>query len=147
VSDDSKNYNAKHQGQSDAPPKGDINETNFIKRCWRDFARAGFRVWEFFRLTIDSIGATMCNCFDVVGNKFHEKLIEKVPEGAEVSKDFDTGWCNTLFSVETGRLLVMLKYRITYRGKKKNGEPAKSLNKLEANINMTYCPFCGKKQN
>ncbi|GKW21864.1 hypothetical protein PEC302107_35930 [Pectobacterium araliae] len=34
----------------------------------------------------------MCNCLKQIGEKLNQRLMEKVPEGSEVSKGFDTGW-------------------------------------------------------
>lgn len=89
----------------------------------------------------------MCNCINEVGAQIEERLKEKVPEGAEVSEStFDTGWDNQILSLSEGKLFVMLKYKLAYRAKKKNGEMAKNLNRLETNVKMSFCPFCGESQ-
>ncbi|EKP1959569.1 hypothetical protein OFY84_005017, partial [Salmonella enterica] len=72
----------------------------------------------------------MCNCINEVGAQIEAQLKEKVPEGAEVSEStFDTGWDNQVLSLSEGKLFVMLKYKLAYRAKKKNGEMAKNLNR------------------
>ncbi|HIC8353311.1 hypothetical protein [Enterobacter roggenkampii] len=89
----------------------------------------------------------MCNCINEVGAQIEARLKEKVPEGAEVSENtFDTGWDNQVLSLSEGKLFVMLKYKLAYRAKKKNGEMAKNLNRLETNVKMSFCPFCGESQ-
>lgn len=88
----------------------------------------------------------MCDCFEVFGEKMKQRLMEKVPEGSEVSKGFDTGWDNNCFSFSTGKSMVMMKYRLAYRARKKDGTPAKNLTRLESNFKMNHCPFCGEKQ-
>ncbi|EKP1748561.1 hypothetical protein ACE2PB_005140 [Salmonella enterica] len=89
----------------------------------------------------------MCNCINEVGAQIEAQLKEKVPEGAEVSEStFDTGWDNQVLSLSEGKLFVMLKYKLAYRAKKKNGEMAKNLNRLETNVKMSFCPFCGESQ-
>lgn len=89
----------------------------------------------------------MCNCINEVGAHIEALLKEKVPEGAEVSEStFDTGWDNQVLSLSDGGLHVTLKYKLAYRDKKKNGEMAKNLNRLETNVKMSFCPFCGESQ-
>lgn len=89
----------------------------------------------------------MCNCINEVGAKIEARLKEKVPEGAEVSESiFDTGWDNQVISLSDGKMYVMLKYKLACRAKKKNGEMAKNLNRLETNVKMSFCPFCGESQ-
>ncbi|ERK18586.1 hypothetical protein L579_1910 [Pantoea sp. AS-PWVM4] len=39
----------------------------------------------------------------------------------------------------------MLRYRLAYRLKKKNGELAKNFTRKECSLKMTYCPLCGNK--
>ncbi|HCK7147647.1 TPA: hypothetical protein N0X11_005048, partial [Enterobacter roggenkampii] len=56
------------------------------------------------------------------------------------------GWDNQVLSLSEGKLFVMLKYKLAYRAKKKNGEMAKNLNRLETNVKMSFCPFCGESQ-
>lgn len=88
----------------------------------------------------------MCNCIETAAEKLKQHLVAKVPEGAEVSESMlDTGWENTMLSLDSGKSHVMLKYRLAYRAKKKNGEMAKNMNRLEANLKMTFCPLCGEK--
>lgn len=48
----------------------------------------------------------MCNCINEVGKKIELRLLEKAPEGAEVSRGFDTGWEGSVFSFTSGELLV-----------------------------------------
>lgn len=89
----------------------------------------------------------MCNCINEVGAHIEARLKEKVPEGAEVSEStFDTGWDNQVLSLSDGGSHVTLKYKLAYRAKKKNGEMAKNLNRLETNVKMSFCPFCGEAQ-
>lgn len=88
----------------------------------------------------------MCDCFETVGGRMKQRLMEKVPEGSEVSKGFDTEWENKCLSLSTGKAMVMLKYKLAYRAKKKDGSPAKNLTRMEGNVAMNYCPFCGEKQ-
>lgn len=87
----------------------------------------------------------MCDCLEKVSEKIEAKLLEKVPEGAEVSRGFDTGWDNTVFSLSSGRLLVNMRYKMAYRAKKKNGEMAKNLTRLDCSVAMAYCPLCGEE--
>jgi len=88
----------------------------------------------------------MCNCIETAAEKLKQHLLVKVPDGAEVSESMlDTGWENTMFSLGDSKLHVMLKYRLAYRAKKKNGEMAKNMNRLEASLQMTFCPLCGEK--
>lgn len=90
----------------------------------------------------------MCDCMKKVGDELQKRLMEKVPVGSEVSTNlFDkVGWDNQCFGLMSGKTHVMLKYRLAYRAKKKNGELAKNFTRLETNIKMSYCPFCGEKQ-
>lgn len=90
----------------------------------------------------------MCDCMKKVGDELQKRLMEKVPVGSEVSTNlFDKfGWDNQCFGLTSGKTHVMLKYRLAYRAKKKNGELAKNFTRLETNIKMSYCPFCGEKQ-
>ena len=83
-----------------------------------------------------------------VGDELQKRLMEKVPVGSEVSTNlFDkVGWDNQCLDLTSGKIHVMLKYRLAYRAKKKNGELAKNFTRLETNIKMSYCPFCGEKQ-
>lgn len=85
----------------------------------------------------------MCDCFKSIGEKIEARLLEKVPEGAEVSRGFDTGWDNTVFSLSSGRSMVNLRYKLAYKAKKKNGEMAKNYSRLDCSVAMAYCPFCG----
>lgn len=39
----------------------------------------------------------MCDCLKHVGNAVKTRLLEKVPEGAEVFEGFETGWDNSVF--------------------------------------------------
>lgn len=88
-----------------------------------------------------------CNCLDQAKERLHDHLMKGVPEGSELAGRFDgTGWDNEVMSFSSGSLHVMLKYRIAYRIKKKNGDMAKNLTRKEVSIKMTYCPFCGQKQ-
>lgn len=86
----------------------------------------------------------MCNCITLVGEKLEAALRGKVPDGAEVSKGFDTGWENQMMSISDGKIHVMLKFKLTYRAKKKSGEMAKNLSRLETSAKMSFCPFCGE---
>lgn len=89
----------------------------------------------------------MCNCIQEAGSQIEARLKEKVPEGAEVSDStFDTGWDNQVLSFSEGKMFVMLKYKLAYRAKKKNGEMAKNMNRLETVVKMSFCPFCGESQ-
>ncbi len=88
----------------------------------------------------------MCDCLKTIGDKLQARLLEKVPSDAEISRGFDTGWDNACISLSSGKMIVMMKYRAAYRAKKKNGEPAKNLTRLETNLKMSYCPICGEKQ-
>jgi len=87
----------------------------------------------------------MCEYFKNIGEKIEARLLEKVPEGAKVSRGFDTGWENTVFSLLTGRSLVSLRYKLAYKAKKKNGEMAKNYSRLDCSVTMAYCPFCGEE--
>lgn len=88
----------------------------------------------------------MCNCINEIGEKIEAKLMDEVPDGAEISKGFDTGWDGTVMLLGTGKLHVMLKYKLAYRIKRKNGEMAKNKTHSECSVAMSYCPFCGEKQ-
>ncbi|WP_338494089.1 hypothetical protein VRB23_06490 [Erwinia aphidicola] len=87
----------------------------------------------------------MCDCLKKVEEKLKSHLMEKVPEGSEVSNGFETGWDNQLMSFTTSKLYVMMKYKLAYRSAKKDGTLAKNLTRLETNLKMTYCPMCGEK--
>lgn len=90
----------------------------------------------------------MCDCMKKVGDELQKRLMEKVPDGSEVSTNlFDkVGWDNQCLGLESGNIFVMLKYRLSYRARKKNGELSKNFTRLETNMKMSYCPFCGEKQ-
>ncbi|MFN1150246.1 hypothetical protein [Serratia liquefaciens] len=89
----------------------------------------------------------MCNCISDIGTKIETQLKDKVPEGAEISESlFDTGWENQILSLSDGKSYVTLKYRLAYRAKKKNGDMAKNMNRIETNVKMSFCPFCGESQ-
>lgn len=89
----------------------------------------------------------MCDCMKKVGDELQKRLMEKVPAGSEVSTNlFDkVGWDNQCLGLSSGKNYVMLKYRLTYRARKKNGELAKNFTRLETNLKMSYCPICGEK--
>ncbi|MCA6998191.1 hypothetical protein [Dickeya solani] len=88
----------------------------------------------------------MCDCFDRIGTMLHERLSEGVPDGAEISSPggFDTGWGNAWLGLGTGRIHIMLKYKLAYRAKKKDGAMAKNLTRKETSVRMSFCPFCGQ---
>lgn len=90
----------------------------------------------------------MCDCMSKMEVLLKERLMESVPEGSLVSDSiFDkTGWDNQCMSFSSGKIWVMLKYRLAYKAMKKNGDIAKSFTRLETNVKMSYCPFCGEKQ-
>lgn len=88
----------------------------------------------------------MCNCIEEIGAKAHARIMERVPDGAEVSNGFDTGWDGTVLSFTSGKMHVMMRYKLAYRMKKQNGEMAKNLTRTECSIAMSFCPFCGEKQ-
>ena len=92
-------------------------------------------------------GVKMCNCMNEMAEKLNAHLLQKVPEGSEVSDGLgDTCWDNQVLSLDEGTVLVMLKYKLAYRAKKKGGGMAKNLSRLEAHIRMSFCPFCGERQ-
>ena len=90
----------------------------------------------------------MCECMQKIGDEVQKRLMKKVPEGAQVSTNmFDkVGWDNQCLGLSSGKTYVMLKYRLAFRALKKNGELAKNFTRLETNVKMAYCPFCGAKQ-
>lgn len=88
----------------------------------------------------------MCDCLKHVGNAVKTRLLEKVPEGAEVLEGFETGWDNSVFFLSSGRTHVNMRYKMAFRAKKKNGDMAKNLTHLESSVVMAYCPFCGEKE-
>lgn len=92
----------------------------------------------------------MCECMKKkkMGDQLQKHLMEKVPDGAEVSTNvFDkVGWDNQCYGLSSGKIHIMLKYRLAYRARKKNGELAKNFTRLETNLKMSYCPVCGEKQ-
>lgn len=79
------------------------------------------------------------------GEKIKAMLAEKVSEGGEI-EEYETGWENNLFSISDSKFVSVMKYKLAYRAKKKNGEMYKNLNRLEASVRISYCPFCGEKQ-
>lgn len=90
----------------------------------------------------------MCNCFAEVEDKIKARLKDKMPEGSvESTNTFDgAGWRNQALNFTTGGIEVLLKYALVFRAKKKNGDMAKNLSRLETNIKMSFCPFCGEKK-
>lgn len=74
-----------------------------------------------------------------------DRMIPKIPEGSELnSSSFEgAGWSNQVLNFGTGQIDVMLKYTLVYRAKKKNGEMASRLSKMETSVRMSHCPFCG----
>lgn len=90
----------------------------------------------------------MCNCFNDVEDKIKLRLQEQMPEGSKESTNtFDgAGWFNQALNFGSGKVEIMLKYTLVYRARKKNGEMAKNLTRLETNVKMSFCPFCGEKQ-
>lgn len=88
----------------------------------------------------------MCDCLKHVENAVKTRLLEKVPEGAEVFEGFETGWDNSVFFLSSGRTHVNMRYKMAFRAKKKNGDMAKNLTHLECSVAMAYCPFCGEKE-
>lgn len=90
----------------------------------------------------------MCECMQKIGDEVQKRLMEKVPEGAQVSTNiFDkVGWDNQCLGLSSGKIHVMLKYRLAFRAPKKNGELAKNFTRLETLVQTAYCPFCGEKQ-
>ncbi|WP_036624649.1 hypothetical protein [Pantoea sp. AS-PWVM4] len=90
---------------------------------------------------------TKCNCLDQANEKLHAHLMEGVPEGSELGSSWDgCGWDNQVMSFgKNSGVHVMLRYRLAYRLKKKNGELAKNFTRKECSLKMTYCPLCGNK--
>lgn len=89
-----------------------------------------------------------CNCLQDAKEKLHAHLMRGVPEDSVIGGSFDgCGWDNTVmsFGKDTG-LHVMLKYRLAFRAKKKNGDIAKNFTRKEISLKMAYCPLCGVKQ-
>lgn len=89
-----------------------------------------------------------CNCLDQAKEKLHAHLMQDVPEGSELGSRWDgCGWDNEvmMFGKNSG-IAVMLKYKLAFRAKKKNGELAKNYTRKEVSLKMTYCPLCGVKQ-
>ncbi len=86
----------------------------------------------------------MCDCLNRVEKVLADKLRQRVPDDAEISQGFDTGWENSVLSLSAFKTHVMMKYKMAYRARKKNGEMAKNLTRLECSVKMSYCPFCGK---
>lgn len=88
-----------------------------------------------------------CNCLNDAKEKLHAHLMQGVPEGSELGSRWDgCGWDNEVMSFgKNPGIHVMLKYRVAYRMKKKNGELAKNFTRKEAHLKMTYCPMCGNK--
>lgn len=80
-----------------------------------------------------------------VEQNLKERLATQVTEGGVIS-DTDTGWDNKTLDFSAGKFYVMLNYKFAYRAKKKNGEMAKNLTRLDTNVKMSHCPFCGEKQ-
>ncbi|MBN7840898.1 hypothetical protein J0A78_05390 [Providencia rettgeri] len=87
----------------------------------------------------------MCNCISEKGEAIKAILSGEISEGGELA-EYETGWENSLFSISDSKFVSTMKYKLAYRAKKKNGEMYKNLTRLEANIRMAYCPFCGEKQ-
>ncbi|HGG6232664.1 TPA: hypothetical protein ACJG6B_004815 [Salmonella enterica subsp. enterica serovar Enteritidis] len=87
----------------------------------------------------------MCNCIEQIGEKIEARLMEKVPDNAEISRGFDTGWNGTVLNLSSGRLMVNMTYKLAYRAVKKNGELAKNKTHLDCSVAMAHCPFCGEK--
>ncbi|MEQ5709237.1 hypothetical protein ABN327_16500 [Providencia huaxiensis] len=87
----------------------------------------------------------MCNCMNRVAEELKVKLTPKVTEGGVIS-DTETGWDNQMLDFSAGKSRVMLNYKFAYRAKKKNGEMAKNLTRLDTVVSMSHCPFCGEKQ-
>lgn len=80
-----------------------------------------------------------------VAEELKAKLTLKVTEGRVIS-DTETGWDNQMLDFSAGKSRVMLNYKFAYRAKKKNGEMAKNLTRLDTVVSMSHCPFCGEKQ-
>ncbi|MEQ5728533.1 hypothetical protein AB7360_05265 [Providencia alcalifaciens] len=87
----------------------------------------------------------MCNCMNRIAEELKAKLTPKVTEGGVIS-DTETGWDNQMLDFSAGKSRVMLNYKFAYRAKKKNGEMAKNLTRLDMVVSMSHCPFCGEKQ-
>ncbi len=87
----------------------------------------------------------MCDCMNRVAKELNSKLELKVTEGGIIS-DTETGWDNKILDFSNGKFHVMLNYKFAYRAKKKNGEMAKNLTRLDTSVKMSHCPFCGEKQ-
>ncbi|MGO2337450.1 hypothetical protein [Providencia sp.] len=86
----------------------------------------------------------MCDCLNYVERELKEKFTVRVSEGGKISNS-ETGWDNQVIDFTFGRTLVMLNYKFAYRAKKKNGEMAKNLTRLDTKVKMSHCPFCGVK--
>ena len=91
--------------------------------------------------------AAKCDCLDKAKDKLHEHLMVGVPEGSELGSRWDgCGWDNeVLMFGKNGGIAVMLKYKLAFRAKKKNGDLAKNYTRKECSLKMTYCPLCGNK--
>lgn len=90
----------------------------------------------------------MCECLKKMGDDLQARLTADMPEGSEVTNNlFDgVGWQGQMLNFSKGNIEVMLRYRVGYRIKKKNGDMAKNLTRRECSVRMSYCPICGEKQ-
>lgn len=88
----------------------------------------------------------MCNCFDEYMTKIEDAAKEQLKDTPMVEGSLKIEWQNRVFFLDGKPSAPIALYVNTeYRPLKKNGEPAKSLKKMQNGIKLAHCPFCGEK--
>ncbi|MGC1098523.1 hypothetical protein WKH53_14495 [Pantoea agglomerans] len=82
-----------------------------------------------------------------MAEKVKEHILKDKPADAEVATGWGDSpmWQGEGINLTTGKTMVNLKYRVSWRIKKKDGSLAKNLTRRECSVFMEYCPFCGTK--
>lgn len=102
-------------------------------------------IFELISIKQQINGGFMCNCLEEVGNKVNQHLVESAPDGAKFQGGLDSGWQNEFLSF-SGAIGLYMRYELPYFKRKKDGSFAKNVTHNGVNVTMSYCPFCGEKQ-
>lgn len=85
-----------------------------------------------------------CNCFSDQLNRVKKHVELRIPDGAT---ELNFEWDGYSFIIGGDYSPVNPKVNYSFRKKKNNGQPAKSLTKDSVSLLASYCCYCGRKLN
>lgn len=84
-----------------------------------------------------------CNCFEATLDNASEKIKERLPENIT---ELNIDWKDRIFFLSVGEYSPSNpQVEYSYRRKKSNGEPYRSITKDSITIAASYCCFCGRE--